>query len=322
MTSSGRLVPVQIKANDSQKNSQKIYIIGPRASGKSTFLGALLSISDHSKNKNHKRVNVNTISDDSDKLRSKIRDGWRVKKPLDPTNMRGTVNADYEFSIKITTQLSPDVNIRLSTKDYGGEFFQDVLLESSLLKSHYILPYIKECLMEASAWIVLLPDFCLKDRANQKQEVVKDVDGFYKKVFRKLLSEIPEKTSLFSQDDRKKIQQNLKKLQIAIVMSKCERGELWTRRKEPERDLFQVHLKNTRDFLRDTQKLSKKKLDFFALSSFGVLSSKDPRPNRINLGDKLQDGAMIKDFDEWRPFGLINPLYWIATKKRWKDPSF
>ena len=319
MTSSGRLVPVKIKANDSQKNSQKIYIIGPRASGKSTFLGALLSISDHSKNENHKRVNVNTISDDSDRLRERIKSSWKSEKLLRPTEMG---NADYEFSIKITTKLFSGVNIRLITKDYGGEFFQDVLLESSLLKSHYILPYIKECLMEASAWIVLLPDFCLKDQPDQKHEVVKDVDGFYKSVFRKLLSEIPERTSLFSQDDRKKIQQNLKKLRIAIVMSKCERGELWTRRKEPERDLFQVHLKNTRDFLRDTQKLSKNKLEFFALSSFGVLSSKDPRPNRINLGYKLQDGAMIENFDEWRPFGLINPLYWIATKKRWKDPSF
>lgn len=310
--------PVRIKPD----NSKKIYIIGPRASGKSTFLGALLSISDHSKNENHKRVNVNTISDDSEQLRSKIRDGWREKKPLNPTNMRGTLNADYDFSIQITTKLFSNVNISLNTQDYGGEFFQDVLLESSLLKSHYILPYIKECLMEASAWIVLLPDFCLKDRANQKQEVVKDVDGFYKSVFRRLLTEIPEKTSFFSQDERKKIQHNLKKLRIAIVMSKCERGELWTRRKEPERDLFQVHLKNTRDFLRETQKLSKNKLEFFALSSFGVLSSKDPRPNRLNLGYQLQDGAMIDKFDEWIPYGLINPLYWVATKRRWKDPSF
>ncbi len=312
------LSPVRIKPD----NSKKIYILGPRASGKSTFLGALLSISDHSKNENHKRVNVNTRSDDSDKLRSKIRDRWITNKPLDPTNMRGNVNADYEFSIKITTQFYPDVNIILNTKDYGGEFFQDVLLESSLLKSHYILPHIKECLMEASAWVVLLPDFCLIDQPNQKQKPVKDVDGFYKRVFRKLLSEIPEKTSLFSQDDRKKIKQNLRKLRIAIVMSKCERGELWTRRKEPERDLFQVHLKNTRDFLRDTQKLSKNKLEFFALSSFGVLSSKDPRPNRINLGPQLKDGAMIDKFDEWRPYGLVNPLYWVATKRRWKDPSF
>lgn len=310
--------PVRIQAD----NSQKIYIIGPRASGKSTFLGALLSISDHSKNPNHKRVNVNAISDDSDKLRGDIIDGWSVKKPLEPTNMGSSRNADYEFSIKITTQLSSDVNIRLNTKDYGGEFFQDVLLESSLLKSHYILPYLKECLMEATAWVVLLPDFCLKDQTNQKQEVVKNVDSFYRSVFRKLLSELPEKTSLFSQDDRKKIQQNLRKLRIAIVMSKCERGELWTRRKEPERDLFKVHLKETWEFLRSTQQFSRNKLDFFALSSFGVLSPKDPRPNRINLGYQLQDGAMIDNLDEWRPYGLVNPLYWVSKQKRWKDPSF
>ena len=293
------------------ENKKNIYIIGPRASGKTTFLGALLSIT-KSKNKNHKKVTINTKGATRE-LESKVRDSWQTRRPLAPTMFDGSLQ-NYEFSVKINSQSE----IEFKVKDYAGEFFQE-LLRTNLATQ--ITPYLLDCLTNANGWIVLLPDFCLKDQGNEFT-MVENIDDFYKSVFRELLSNVPNDDNFFSREEVTKIQNNLRKIRIAFVMSKCERGELWTRRWEPERDLFQVHLNNTREFLRNNLSLGKNQISFFALSSFGVFSEKDPRPNRLNLGKNLQDGASMDKKDEWKPFGLVNPLYWIATGKRWRDPSF
>ena len=297
-------------------NKKNIYIIGPRSSGKTTFLGALLSITKYSQNINHRKVNVDTKGKTSE-LESQVRKSWETKKPLEPTNFPKDSLQNYEFLITINPQYKP-TEIELKAKDYGGEFFQELLRTDLSTK---VKPYIKDCLKDANGWIVLLPDFCLKDDINGFT-VVENIDSFYKSVFHKLLSEFPKNDDIFSSDELTKIENNLKEIRIAFVMSKCERGELWTRRWEPERDLFQVHLKNTRDFLRNNLSLKKNQIAFFALSSFGVFSKNDPRPNRLNIGRNLQDGAIIDNGELWRPFGLVNPLYWIATGKKWKDPSF
>ena len=299
-----------------RENKKNICIIGPRASGKTTFLGALLSITNHSNNKSHGgKVTVDTKGLSS-QLESKVRDSWETKRPLGPTTFDGGLQ-NYEFSITINPQYKP-TEIELKAKDYGGEFFQGLLRTdlSATIKLHTL-----DCLMNANGLIVLLPDFCLQDDGNQST-LVENIDSFYRSVFHKLLSEFPKNDDIFSSEELTKIENNLKEIRIAFVMSKCERGELWTRRWEPERDLFQVHLKNTRDFLRNNLSLKKNQIAFFALSSFGVFSKNDPRPNRLNIGRNLQDGAIIDNGELWRPFGLVNPLYWIATGKRWRDPSF
>ncbi|NER04420.1 MAG: hypothetical protein F6K17_18305 [Okeania sp. SIO3C4] len=310
--------------NKTRENKKNIYIIGPRASGKTTFLGALLSITKHSQNINHKKVNVDTKGETSE-LENQVRNSWETKKPLLPTMFDDGLQ-NYEFSITINRQYK-STEIEFKAKDYAGEFFQE-LLRTDL--SRQIKPYLLDCLTDANGWIVLLPDFCLRDELNEFT-IVENIDGFYRSVFHKLLSEFPKDDKVFLPDELTKIKDNLRKMRIAFVMSKCERGELWTRRWEPERDLFQVHLNNTREFLRNNLSLRKNQISFFALSSFGVFSNSDTRPNRLNIRSNLpdgtirsnlSDGAMIDQTGEWRPFGLLSPLYWIATGKRWRDPSF
>ena len=298
-------------------DKKNIYIIGPRASGKTTFLGALFLITAYSRNKSHDRGKVTVdIKGLSSQLESKVRASWNTKRPLEPTTFHGGL-PKYEFSIQIKSQYKL-TEIEFNTKDYAGEFFIE-LLNTDL--SATVKSYLLDCLIHPNGWIVLLPDFCLQDQGNEFT-LVENIDNFYRSIFHKLLSVFPKNDDIFSADERRRIQYNLRKIRIAFVMSKCERGELWTGRWEPERDLFQVHLNNTREFLRNNLSLSKNQIAFFALSSYGVFSEKDPRPNRLNLGRNLQDGAIIEKPDSWRPFGLLSPLYWIATGKRWRDPSF
>ena len=110
-------------------------------------------------------------------------------------------------------------------------------------------------------------------------------------------------------------------------MSKCERGEIWTGRFQPDEDLFELRLPETYEFLKNNFTSPKKRLKFFACSSFGVLGDSqydfDPRPNR-NFGDYEADAdieGFIKNPDSWNPFGLISPLYWLSTGKELYDRS-
>ena len=324
-TTSSTSTPSSVVQIADKKN---IYITGARASGKTTFLAALLSITQYSKNKNHRgRIIVKPISNDATSLQNENKYNWEGGIPFKPTNFGNNLSdlKDYEFKIEQSKRFffnsSFNQPITLKAKDYGGELFQDIL-EYPLPSK--IEPYIKDCLLNANGLVIMLPDFCLQDQG-AKIQVVEDVDTFYKSVLLKLFSDFPESRIIFpNEEDRAKAQKNLRKLRIAIVMSKCERGELWTRRWEPERDLFAVHLPQTRELLRETLNFSKNQLRFFALSSFGVLSSRDPRPNRVNLGVKLADGAIIdpNNQDKWLPFGLLNPIYWLQSGKTSSDPSF
>ena len=83
----------------------------------------------------------------------------------------------------------------------------------------------------------------------------------YKPAFTKLCQEISE---------REQINPEIKNLRIAVVMSKCERGEIWPCRLDPDEDLFKVRLPETYSLL--TRKLPRERLQFFACSSFGVRS--------------------------------------------------
>jgi hypothetical protein len=108
-----------------------------------------------------------------------------------------------------------------------------------------------------------------------------------------------------------------KDFRVAVAMSKCERGELWAGRLEPEIDIFETYLPQTTAILRDETKIPKKNLNFYAISTFGVLGRNDPIPNRTNmLGKNTQ--SVLREPPKWQPYNLIAPLYWLSTGK-WMD---
>ncbi len=105
-------------------------------------------------------------------------------------------------------------------------------------------------------------------------------------------------------------------LRIAVAMSKCERGELWPGRLDPEIDLFDVHLPKTKATL--CRKIPPKNLQFYAISTFGVLRRNDPRPNRVDELGREGYLSVLREPSHWRPYGMISPLYWLSKGKRMK----
>jgi hypothetical protein len=114
--------------------------------------------------------------------------------------------------------------------------------------------------------------------------------------------------------------QNMPKKRIAVVMSKCERGEAWTGRLDPREDLFRLRMPETYNELKLSRHLPQR-IEFFACSSFGVLGDKDPRPNRLIGSNDKREYAYLMDKEKWRPYGLLSPIYWLTTGRRYKDES-
>jgi hypothetical protein len=269
-----------------------ISVIGPRSSGKTTYLAALCHWPmQASSYKGKKPFSVSAVGSDSMELAEKASSIILEGGSLEPTNNYVSDPSDLKsFLLNINIRKGfRNLKIVLNAKDYPGEIFEDL---ANGEKNKLQKDFIEECLSDEVKGCILL----FSDWSNR--------DGFYNRVIYNLFDEI---------DNRGRMGD----LRLAVVMSKCERGELWPGRNEPELDLFQTHLPRTHGLLRS--RIPKDNLSFFALSTFGVLGKQDPRPNRVEeIG---QDGrrAILRTPQKWKPYGLIAPLYWIETGQQWNQ---
>ncbi|MBD2775237.1 hypothetical protein [Iningainema tapete] len=283
----------------------EIRLIGARSSGKTTYLATLAHLP-HQKQLESQFPGLAVTYDknsEAGKLARMAEDIIKKGTKLAGTN-RGNVNnlPYYYFRIQIPSRKGlPGTEIELTVRDFAGEIFHDIPLEH---KWHEIQSYIDD-LFTAQSWMVMLTDW----QPSQDTRL-------YKPALEKLCQEISE---------REQVNREIKNLRIAVVMSKCERGEIWPCRLEPEEDLFKVRLPQTYRFLTKKFPPRTNRLKFFACSSFGVLSSRpndfDPRPNRYipDDGSPADYNAFLRSPSQWHPFGLISPIYWLSTGKTLHD---
>ena len=263
-----------------------IAIIGPRTSGKTTYLGALASYaqSHHYKGREFK---VTPKSPEAKSLRDEAQNIFRQSMDFRPTIVGEKTVYEFPFYSFIIehkpNRFSDNQRIELTTKDYPGEIFKELEKGTYLGDKHQ--EFVKDCFTNKMGCVIFISDFELGED-NRHYKMLgnfltlmdsSNVDSFYK---------------------------------IAVVMSKCERGEIWTGRLEPERDLFKVHFPTTQELLRERLGKSHQKLKFFALSTFGVIARTDPRPNREDrITGKM---SVVRYPDKWQPYNLIEPLIWIS----------
>lgn len=284
-----------------------IHIIGPRAAGKTTYLSTLTYFP-HRKYIGNKYPGLDISYDqesDAERLARMAEDILKPGMRLAATAKLKVEDLPYYYlRISIPTiQGTPSANLEIIFRDLAGEIFEDFPLEHKWDK---IQPYLDD-LFTAPSWMIMLTDW----------QPGRDT-RLYKPAFEKLCQEISE---------REQVNQEIKNLRIAVVMSKCERGEIWPGRLEPDEDLFKVRLPKTFDFLNRKFPAHTNRLKFFACSSFGVLNASpdgfDPRPNRHipDFGAPSEYTAIIRDPQKWQPYGLISPIYWLSTGKTLNDPS-
>ncbi|GAA6623614.1 TRAFAC clade GTPase domain-containing protein [Scytonema sp. NUACC26] len=277
----------------SKTKGEIITIVGPKNSGKTTYLAGLADWPEtRAKQKKRSPFLVEPIGDATKKLRDEARGKILDGVYLEPTQVQQNFNdlPRYIFKIKIK-RLFTEEAVTLVVRDYPGEIYNK-LAEAPKLQA-LEQEYIQECLRpDVVGCLVLLDKW---EREN---------DLTYMKAMEKFLDEMDKQGRL----------QGAKPLRIAVAMSKCERGEIWTGRLDPETDIFKSHLPGTTQLL---QNKLKNHVKFFAISTFGVLALNDPRPNRkserkIDFEGKEVELSVLRDKDEWRPYGMISPLYWLS----------
>lgn len=294
------------KSQQEQSGGGNIVIIGPRSSGKTTYLAALaywpkrLDVV-RTQNEQQQYFLVQPLNDDAQKLQEKAHNiivrgesfratkvtpqGQDIQEMDDEQLTQIEQLPTYSFNIEINPKFGKSESINLVVKDYAGELFDDHL-DSQTSHTFYQNIWEDSLSGDVEGSLLLLSGWTDEDDEKYSQNVDK---------FLELM-------------DREGRSENYR---LAIGMSKCERGELWPGRVEPIIDIFKQHLPRTTATLKNN--LLPENLRFYALSTFGVLGEKDPRPNRKDLSK--QGAAALREPKQWRPYNLITPLYWLGTGK-------
>lgn len=281
------------KESKEENLSGVLRLIGDRTAGKTTYMAALARWPN---SQNSRFVEGVTASNkDGEELIKIARDILEQGAPMEPTLPINNVYEmkDYSLRIALKKELVLDrkkslVNLDISCKDYPGEFFSDLLNQTN---SPLLKDYLADCLLASG--ILLLID----GTAHQK-------DGEYAAAVDKLLVEL----------DRS--EEEIQKRRIALVLSKCELADLWINRDKPK-ELAKARFRETCSRLESWQRSESGSIDYFAVSAFGVLGKKFPRPNSQQIKrDRGGVSSILEEPKRWRPFGLISPIYWLCTGKR------
>lgn len=266
-----------------------IRVIGPRGSGKTTYLAAL-AYQPVQAGRRRNNYRVRAIDEDTRKLAEKAENIIVEGESLEPTGVLVKTIDDvpvYSFNIEINSLFRKQEKINLAVRDYPGEIFDELELGQ---KNQIQTEFIDECLAkDVVGCLVMLTEW------------KKGIDKHYSRVLQRFIELMDN-------------QERMNDLRLAVAMTKCERGELWSGRIEPEIDLFDIHLPRTTNILKE--KIFPGNLRFYAVSTFGVLGRHNPRPNRIMEWGTNGRNSVLREANRWRPYNLISPLYWLSTGRR------
>ena len=278
----------------------EICVIGDRRSGKTTYLATLLNLPDRVK-REFKGLEITPQDQCAEELRNLGQNVIAQRRNLAPTQREVELNLHIKF---------PSVpGFDFTATDYSGELigrYAAIPEERDNLK-----PYLPR-FFSVNGWLIMISAW----------ELERDTRT-YQPAFEYLLN-------CWHDECQKK--PKLKSLRVAVVLNKCERGELWPYRLDPEYDFFKLRLPKTYNVFRKYFPSTTDQLGFFACSSFGILGDtalnqdskilipSDPRPNCKVYQDGTNPDARaeLKDPSKWKPFGLISPLYWLKTGMRLK----
>jgi hypothetical protein len=268
-----------------------IRIIGPRGSGKTTYLASLAYWPEKNiQQVKPKKFTIYPLNEDTKKLAEKAENIIYEGDSLEPTTVAEGIDGlpSYSFKIELKSPLFRQTQeIFLAVRDYPGEVFDEI--ESGINNKLY-KDFIEESFRgDVDGCLILLPDWGRK------------ADKYYSRLIKKftLLMDSYKRTN---------------NLRLAVALSKCERGELWSGRLDPEIDLFDAHLPQTKAILQNT--IPQKNLAFYAISTFGVLGRNNPRPNRMDELGTYARRSVLREGNKWQPYGIVSPLYWLSTGKR------
>lgn len=280
-----------------QADSTGLRVVGDRASGKTTYMAAL-SYWPNAKASSPIQA-INPIGDESKQLVYMAENILKQGLELEPTGASQinavqqsniSVIADYSIQLTLKKQFSGGLtNIMVNCKDYAGEFFSDLV---QIPNDPTLRKYMEDC-KEAESILLMIDGTAY----SKDSEYAKSLDRFLV-----VLDQSGEP----------------KQRRIAFAISKCEQFELWVNRHRPKY-IAESRFEKVCKRLQAWENMKSGKVDYFAVSAFGTIGHVFAEPNAIRLTrDKGGTTSVLRDPNNWRPFGLVSPLYWLCTGKRYK----
>lgn len=274
-----------------------IMVVGPRGSGKTTYLRGLSILEDKKedfKNNDQLNLELDWLNAATKKLRQDAINILKLSEAPSPTPKGDVIKYGFQLGIEY-----PYINkkqaigfkgerITVAVTDYPGEDFEETLdsVEENDVK---LFAQKKE-----AGFMLLLSDW------DQDESISNYIINFR---------------------DALKYADNYDcHLRFAVVMNKCEKGEFWTFRQDPHKSIFRKHFKScTKEVEKLADIAEKVDIKFFALSTYGVRDTEnnDFRPNRKDF-KTIENGSekivsAIRYPDKWYPYGMLSPIYWLAT---------
>jgi len=232
---------------------------------------------------------ITAINDDGEKLIKMAQEILEQGLELEPTSLNADISEikDYQLQIILKSRSSEAPRLNLNCKDYAGEFFSDLLNQST---DALLQDYLDDCLRASG--ILLLVD----GTSRKYNEIAVSIDKFLVAL------------------DRSEV--SVTQRRIAMVITKCEQPELWINRKDPKQMAGNIFPQ----IYQRLQSWQGGKVEYFAASAFGMIGNNSPAPNfsKVKAGREGMS-AVLKYPNRWRPFGLVAPIYWLCTGQRNKD---
>jgi len=287
------------QANPSALSVQStgLRVVGDRTSGKTTYMAAL-SYWPNAKASSPIQA-VNPIGDDSKQLVYMAENILKQGLQIEPTGLQilavqqnsASIIPDYSIQLTLKKQFTGVLtNIIVNCKDYAGEFFSDLV---KIPNDPTLRKYMEDC-KEAESILLMLDGTAY----SKDSEYANSLDRFL---------------VVLDQSG------NHKQRRIALAISKCEQLELWVNRHRPKY-IAEARFEKVCKRLQAWEAMKNGRADYFAVSAFGTIGNNFPEPNAIRLTrDKGGTTSVLRDPDNWRPFGLVSPLYWLCTGKRYKQ---
>lgn len=294
------------KLSDISADGFSLFIVGPQSSGKTIYLMGL-SLLERKKGSHFKK---------SYKVDFSFRP---TREGLEKSTPEEKLRDDAERTLFSQTPAAPTERLEKECSfsgkiQYGETEAKFVLLISDtpgeLLKGKY--KEIEENIQKNIARSDLIAFLVFVDKWSPDQ----NGDGEFKKHLVKLGQIIGR--------GNKNLDNDPVDIRLAFVLTKCERGELWTSRNNPEKEIFNKHFVESMTVIkeiRENNNIPESNIEYFALSTFGVLGEYDFRPNRNDAASEsaTELTSTLKTWNNptlWHPYGMLSPIYWLITGRR------
>lgn len=282
--------PINLRGNGD------IRIIGPRASGKTTFMAALV----HWPNRDPEHSPIQSITPadgvDTQRLKDMARDILENSQALPPTRLEEVILYNLTIDLKPDFTLNPiaavirrDVRMSVSATDYSGELF-------ALLRDNPNDPdlqlYLDDCQYATGLMIII-------DGTSTNDRFCSDALNVLKR----------ELTLRFQHNNI-----DTRRYRIALVFSKAEQTLVWNFHKQNKvTDFTKQRYRQTRYTLQEWRKQWGCSVGCFFSSAFGTMDNPEQANCRVISRSANATFAVIDRPEFWEPFGLIAPIYWLYT---------